>query len=88
EAGIDPAADPDAVVVLLEKTNIKPARKGNELYILVNGKAPGSALTEDRINAQVSNVAKIPEVRKALVALQRACPEAADIVMEGRDVGS
>lgn len=88
EAGIDPATDIDAVLKLLQETAIEPARRGNELLVLVNGFNPGRALTEDRVNRQVSNVAKIPAVRNALVAQQRACAEASDIVMEGRDIGS
>ena len=88
QAGIDPVQEIDAVVSLLHQTEFQPARKGNELLVLVNGFNPGRALTEDRINGQVSNVAKIFEVREALVARQRACAETSDIVMEGRDIGS
>jgi len=58
------------------------------LFLLVNGSDPGDALTSDYVNGNVSKVAKIPDVRKALVRQQRACAEAADIVMEGRDIGS
>ncbi|MCH1503252.1 MAG: (d)CMP kinase [Verrucomicrobiales bacterium] len=88
EAGLDPEADPDAVVALLDKTKIEASRRDNELFLLVNGSDPGDALTSDYVNGNVSKVAKIPDVRKALVRQQRACAEAADIVMEGRDIGS
>jgi cytidylate kinase len=88
EACIDPENDPDAVLSLLERTTLEPSRRGNELYVRVNGTDPGEALTEDRVNQQVSKVAKIPEVRKALVTQQRSCSEASDMVMEGRDIGS
>ncbi len=88
EAGVDPATDPQAVLRLLQQTTLKPSRRGNELYILVNGTDPGKALTEDRVNGMVSVVAKIPEVREALVAQQRACSETSDMVVEGRDIGS
>ncbi len=88
EAGIDPSTDTEAVLSLLERTTITPARRDNELYLLVNGEDPGEALTADHVNGNVSNVAKIPEVRHALVSQQRACAETTDIVMEGRDIGS
>lgn len=73
---------------MLQQTTLKPSRRGNELYILVNGTDPGKALTEDRVNGMVSVVAKIPEVREALVTQQRACSETSDMVVEGRDIGS
>lgn len=88
EAGIDAEADPAAVISLLGKTSIEAARRENELYLLINGTDPGDALTADHVNANVSKVAKIPEVRSALVAQQRACAETTDIVMEGRDICS
>lgn len=88
EAGIDAEANPEAVIALLEKTTIEAARRENELYLLVNGSDPGDALTADHVNANVSKVAKIPQVRSALVAQQRASAETTDIVMEGRDIGS
>ena len=40
------------------------------------------------VTASVSTIASIPEVRRRLVALQRACCTEADAVMEGRDIGS
>lgn len=43
--------------------------------------------TED-VNAAVSHVAKIPEVREILLAKQRAYLEHSDVVMEGRDIGT
>ena len=88
EAGLDSEADPEAVVALLEKTKIEASRRGNELFLLVNGSDPGEALTSDHVNGNVSKVAKISDVRKALVKQQRACAEATDIVMEGRDICS
>lgn len=88
EAGIDPESDPEGVVAVLEKTDIQPDRRGNEIFLRVNGEDPGDALTSDRINSRVSIVAKIPDVRQALVKQQRASAHASDIVMEGRDIGS
>jgi cytidylate kinase len=80
--------DADAIIALMKETTFQAARRGNELYITVNGQDPGDALTSDRVNSNVSKIATIPEVREVLVAEQRACGNTTDIVMEGRDIGS
>ncbi len=87
DAGIDPENEP-AVLDLLKTCTFESARRGNELFIRVNGQDPGDALTADHINANVSKIAKIPDVRKVMVSEQRACAQHNDIVMEGRDIGS
>jgi cytidylate kinase len=40
------------------------------------------------VNAGVSAIASIPEVRRLLVAKQRSFARDYDVVMEGRDIGS
>ena len=56
--------------------------------ILIDGIDPGNALREDPVNALVSKVAAIPEVRELLVAKQREYLTLGSLVMEGRDIGS
>jgi CMP/dCMP kinase len=60
--------------------------------ILVDGVDVGIAIRSDEVNAAVSPVSAVPEVRARLVALQReAIEQAVDqggIVVEGRDIGS
>lgn len=87
QAGID-AEDETAVLALLEKTELSPDRRGYEMFIRANGEDPGDAVTSDEVNANVSKIAKLQDVRKALVCQQRACSEAMDLVMEGRDICS
>lgn len=57
-------------------------------YILVNGADPGDELTSDGVNAAVSHIAKIPGVRDVFLQQQRAFQDLADIVVEGRDMGT
>jgi cytidylate kinase len=45
-------------------------------------------LNSDAVNAAVSLVARVPEVRTRLVADQRALIRLGSLVMEGRDIGS
>ena len=54
----------------------------------VDGVDPGSELKSSEVNAGVSAVSQVLEVREVLVAKQREYLNVADIVMEGRDIGS
>jgi cytidylate kinase len=42
----------------------------------------------EAVNQNVSAIARMPEVRRMLVARQREYAEECDLVMEGRDIGS
>jgi cytidylate kinase len=87
EAGIDPR-DAEAVTALLKKMTMTCRPAGNELIIELNGVDPSPHLADEAVNKSVSAVASIPEVRRELVALQRATGTGRDLVMEGRDIGS
>ena len=56
--------------------------------VTIDGVDPGDALRSQAVNAAVSAVSSVPEVRKLLVARQRDYAKVSDIVMEGRDIGS
>lgn len=57
-------------------------------FILVNGEDPGDELTSDAVNAAVSHIAKISGVRDLFLQKQRDFLNIADIVVEGRDMGT
>lgn len=86
-SGVDPR-DTARVTDLLRTTRFGLARRDHELYLEVDGGGARSDLTSNAVNRAVSHVAKIKEVREALVAWQRACADESDLVMEGRDIGS
>ena len=56
--------------------------------ITIDGIDPGDELRAEAINANVSAIAAIPEVRDKLIGLQRGYLEHSSVVMEGRDIGS
>ena len=56
--------------------------------ITIDGSDPGDELRASAINANVSVIAAIPEVRMKLIDLQRGDLQHASVVMEGRDIGS
>jgi cytidylate kinase len=84
---VDPS-DPVAVVKLLQEIDLHCAVKEGLSVVLLEGTHPGAALRSDTVNAAVSQVAAVPEVRDLLVAAQRELLDLGDLVMEGRDIGS
>src|SRR5688572_13587352 len=83
-----PATDAGRVLGLLDATSFECGVSGKESIILLNGRDPEPHLTDPAVNANVSAIAAIPEVRRILVAKQRAFANSHDLVMEGRDIGS
>lgn len=84
---IDPR-DSAAVLGLLEKMEISCSHDGTFSTITIDGTDPGPFLREPEINANVSLISAIPQVRDRLVAMQRDYLKRTHIVMEGRDIGS
>ena len=83
-----PTADAGRVHQLLHFTEIQCGIADGESTILLDGIDPAPHLVSDEVNANVSAIATIPEVRRVLVEKQRAYAGDHDIVMEGRDIGS
>ena len=83
-----PTADATRVQQLLHFTEIECGVADGESTIHLDGTDPTPHLVSDGVNANVSAIATIPEVRRILVAKQRAYARDHDIVMEGRDIGS
>lgn len=87
QRGIDPA-NHDGVVRMLDEIEVACGVCGGQSSITIDGEDPGEALRSAEVNAAVSTVAAIPEVRELLVARQRDLLAHGDLVMEGRDIGS
>jgi cytidylate kinase len=88
EAGADPA-DRAAVARLAERADLRlaPAADGG-LEVLLDGAPAGVRIRTPQVAAAASVIAAYPEVRRRLVALQRAGGEAHGGVIEGRDIGT
>lgn len=83
-----PAQDAGRMHQLLHFTDIKCGIENGASTILLDGIDPTPYLVSEEVNANVSAVASLPEVRRLLVAKQRAYGAEQSIVMEGRDIGS
>ena len=56
--------------------------------VMLNGQDVNESIRAPEIASAASKVAAVPAVRRALVDKQRQISESANIVMEGRDIGS
>jgi cytidylate kinase len=86
DEGIDPD-DPAAVAAYFDGAAVSCRETADGLEIRVGGRVR-RGLSEDDVNDKVSAVARVPEVRAVMVALQRAMAAGRPTVMEGRDIGS
>ena len=87
EQGVDPNGA-SAVAALLDKAKVSCCLRAGISVIEFDGIDPEPFLRETRINAHVSAVASVPEIRVGLTAKLRELAAGRDIVMEGRDIGS
>ena len=58
------------------------------LRVLVEGRDVSSEIRTERISQLASHLSALPEVRGALLALQRSLGERGGVVMDGRDIGT
>jgi len=87
QLGLDPN-DRAQVVEALRNMEIQCGVDGLSSTVAVDGIDPGDELRSEEVNANVSAVSAVPEVRECLVSLQRDYLKLGDVVMEGRDIGS
>jgi cytidylate kinase len=85
--GVD-VHDPAAVAARCDEPRIVSGTDPLDPTIHVDGVDVGLAIRTDEVNAAVSPVSAVPEVRARLLALQREAIGEGGIVVEGRDIGS
>ncbi|MEL7123187.1 MAG: (d)CMP kinase [Bacteroidota bacterium] len=78
----------EAVEEGLKNVNIVFKRINNSNVTFLNEIDVESAIRSMRVAQHVSNVAAIPAVRHAMVAIQREVGELHSVVMDGRDIGT
>jgi CMP/dCMP kinase len=82
--------DPILVAELAAIPEIEVSTDPEHPWTKVNGRDVSADIRTREVSAQVSEVARVPEVRAHLIAMQRAIIAAArpGIVAEGRDIGT
>lgn len=80
--------DPPGLVDLVDAVELAIDDTGRLARVVVDGTDHTSEVRSPAVDAAVSAVSAVPEVRAALLARQRALAEGGGIVMAGRDIGT
>lgn len=87
QSGVD--YENEAEVLRIASTvNVACTIEEGKSVVRVNGREVESELNSESVNRAVSFVARVPEVRARLVAIQRDLGRAYPVIMEGRDIGT
>jgi cytidylate kinase len=88
EKGIS-TSERNSLIRMARNTRINlVARKNGSLKVLMDGRDVSRVIRQPRITAIVSDVAKIKEVRKIMLVLQRRLGKVKNSVLDGRDIGT
>lgn len=87
ERGID-LSDAGALGELAHALDISLVSSPSGLTLSIDGEDRTAEIRTPEVDANVSAVSAVPAVREAMVALQRRAAESADVVAEGRDIGT
>ena len=87
QRGVD-VDDPGAVADLVDAPLLVSGTDPESPTITVDGTDVSVAIRSDEVNAAVSPVSAVPQVRARLLDLQREAIGGGGIVVEGRDIGS
>lgn len=88
QRGVDTASDKDGVTALLGDINIRLAQENGVQKVYLCGEDVSERIRMSDISMGASDVAVIPEVRIKLVEMQREMARTADVIMDGRDIGT
>ena len=85
--GIDPG-DQERLGTLAQQLKIEFVHTPAGDLVLLDGQDVSTAIRTPAVSLLTSKVSAIPQVRGALVALQRRLGESGGVVLEGRDIGT
>ena len=77
-----------AVEALCREWPAELVRRGDSIWLEVDGYFPEQEIRSAEVSAVVSHVAQVPFVRKWMKERQRSCVQFGNLVMEGRDITS
>ncbi len=80
--------DPTGLVALVDDVRLAPDQVDRLARVLVDGIDQTEHVHGPAVDAAVSSVSAVPEVRQALLERQRGLAEDGGIVMAGRDIGT
>lgn len=81
--------DIPSIVDLLRRTEIDLEGSTDiGVRVLLDSKDVSGDIRLPRVSAHVSDIARIPEVRKIMLGLQREMGKRGNVIMDGRDIGT
>jgi cytidylate kinase len=80
--------DTTTLARMAKTTHIRLEPRGDRLTVILDGEDVTDAIRCGAVDKAVSRVSMIPEVRRWMVAAQRAMARAKTVVAEGRDMGT
>ena len=87
ETGIN-LDDKAEVVKNVRGADVRIAYENGEQQVLLNGRNVSPLIREPRVSSAASKISAIQEVRDHLTDLQRGLAASADVLMDGRDIGT
>lgn len=78
----------EKIAEVLEDIDIQLKREGNSQIVLLNGQDVSKEIRKEQIDENVAKYAAIKIVRDKVTPIQQKMGENANIIMEGRDIGT
>jgi cytidylate kinase len=80
--------DREHVLSVLSEHPLEIVASSEAFLVEVDGSDPGDVLYSSRVTGEIHHVSDDPEVRKAVLSLQRSLPVDRPVFAEGRDMGT
>ena len=80
--------DVDRIVEACKSVDVTISYEDGKQQVLVNGENVTVRLRQEAVGNMASKISGIPEVREALLELQRNLARTRDVIMDGRDIGT
>lgn len=82
------AKDENAIAARCPDVDVTITYENGEQQVLLNGENVNGVIRNEEVGNMASSTSVYPVVRKKLVELQRQLAKSADVIMDGRDIGT
>ena len=82
------AKDENAIAAACPDVDVTINYENGEQQVLLNGENVNGVIRNEEVGNMASSTSVYPVVRKKLVELQRQLAKSADVIMDGRDIGT
>ena len=82
------AKDENAIAAACPDVDVTITYENGEQQVLLNGENVNGVIRKEEVGNMASSTSVYPVVRKKLVELQRQLAKSADVIMDGRDIGT